>query len=159
MLIKTLVLNGHGGLLEVDGDVVQLHPCAVFLTVELGHLLPVAVFVFVPDGAGQGQRRLFQRDVQTLREAGLDIDGEDAGEQKGRDDQDQKHGGHAPHRQTQREAHAGGGGIGYLAGGPDGAAHSAAAAPGIKFLKKLLNFVHRGSSSIRRCGVFVCAVE
>ena len=152
MGIKALVLDGHGGLLEIEGKILLLHPYAVGVLIEGGKLPPFAI-VLIPDGAGERQRRLLQRDVQVGDEAGFYIDGEDAGEENGGGQKNQQNCGHGLHAQPQGAPNAGRRGIRHGFGGAPRLANLAGLAPGIVFLNEFLKFVHEAfSSDVVRAG-------
>src|SRR5699024_3898646 len=82
--IEVVILNGHGGVLHVQGDLVQGDPLPALRAVKGGELLVVAVVVRIPDGAGEGDGHVLQGQGQLRRQAGFDIIGKDAGKQKSR---------------------------------------------------------------------------
>ena len=54
VLVEALVLDGHSRVLEIFGDLIQLHPDPVFAAVQaLGHFIVPRIRVFGQDGTGQ----------------------------------------------------------------------------------------------------------
>ena len=90
VLIKALVLDGDGRVLDVLRDVLIVDPDAVFGARELHHLLPRAALVLIEDGAGKLDREILELDVHLRGEAGLHVVREDAHEQQPRDEQHQQ---------------------------------------------------------------------
>ena len=91
MGVEAVVLDGDEGLDEVIGYILKVHPDAVFDAVQGGQFLIHSRLCLAVDDARLRELVIGKGDVNVLREAGLDIESEDAGKQQRRRKYDEQH--------------------------------------------------------------------
>ena len=90
MFIEALVLDGDQRLLHVFRDIFIFHPDAALVPADGDALLPFSREILMPDGAGLAQLIILQGDIQFGCQAGFDIVGKNAGEERTGHQQNQK---------------------------------------------------------------------
>ena len=90
MTVKAFVLDGNKSLLHIFGDLVIIDPDTVLLTVKGRKLLPFTFRVLIIDGTRLIKCVIAKVKLRRRNDAGLDVEGKNAQEQKTGQNADQK---------------------------------------------------------------------